>query len=327
MNKNQTSLSTIVMRYADVFLSLIDTRSFQHSAQQLGITQSAVSQKIAQLEANLKITLFDRSTRPLTITPEARQLKESIDLYKNNLDETIQRIQYSNYSFPNIYFGMNESMIDCMGIDLMNSLSKKTHKLVLLMGTTDSLLRKLRRNEIDVIVTSGDLSNETDLQKQELFYEPSIVIVPKTLSISSEQCDLQNLSMCGLPLIRSPNESASGKYISNFLSKTSIHFPNQYEIDSNSLQLEMVERGLGWTISYPSAFLREEKRWGNVRFEVLKEGPYRKISVASRQTSSRMIQAMMRTECQHLLKTIVLPKILRMISQCKTLIGVLDYKQ
>ena len=111
MNKNQTSLSTIVMRYADVFLSLIDTRSFQHSAQQLGITQSAVSQKIAQLEANLKITLFDRSTRPLTITPEARQLKESIDLYKNNLDETIQRIQYSNSVLSKINCALKKSSI------------------------------------------------------------------------------------------------------------------------------------------------------------------------------------------------------------------------
>lgn len=327
MDKSKASLSTIVMRYADVFLSLIDTRSFQHSAQQLGITQSAVSQKIAQLEANLKITLFDRSTRPLTITPEARQLKESIDQYKTNLDETIQRIQYFNYSFPNIYFGMNESMIDCIGIDLMSSLSRKTHKLVLLMGTTDSLLRKLRRNEIDVIVTSGNLLNETDLQKQELFYEPSIIVIPKTLSFSSVAGDLRSLSISGLPLIRSPNESASGKYISNFLAQTSIHFPDQYEIDSNSLQLEMVQRGLGWTISHPSAFLKEENSWANVRFEVLKEGPYRKISVASRHSSSRMIQNMMCTECRDLLKNVVLPKILKMIPACESLVGVIDHKQ
>src|SRR3546814_13484054 len=46
------------------------------SAQQLRITQSAVSQTITRLEQGVGTPLFDRSLRPLGITPAGRALYE-----------------------------------------------------------------------------------------------------------------------------------------------------------------------------------------------------------------------------------------------------------
>ena len=48
---------------------LSETRSFSHLAEQLCISQPALSKQILSLEQELDVRLFDRSTTPLTLTP------------------------------------------------------------------------------------------------------------------------------------------------------------------------------------------------------------------------------------------------------------------
>ena len=75
--------------YADVFPSVTNLRLIAIAAVQLGIA-SAVSQKIALLESNISVKLYDRSTLPLTFTPEGRKLKENLELDNVQISETIQ---------------------------------------------------------------------------------------------------------------------------------------------------------------------------------------------------------------------------------------------
>ncbi|WEJ69846.1 LysR family transcriptional regulator [Pseudomonas sp. PSE14] len=64
-----------------IFLAVLDSGSFSAAARKLGRVPSAVSMAIAQLEAELDLTLFDRSTRKalptaaaLALEPQARQV-------------------------------------------------------------------------------------------------------------------------------------------------------------------------------------------------------------------------------------------------------------
>ena len=125
----------LVVRYSDVFLSAANLRSIAKAAAHLGITQSAVSQKIALLESKLSVKLFDWSTRSLTLTPEARKLKESLELYNAQISETIQSIQLKNDLLLEIRFGIIHSITDCIGADLIAKLSARTHRVVHLIGT------------------------------------------------------------------------------------------------------------------------------------------------------------------------------------------------
>ena len=68
-----------------VFLAVLDSGSFSAAARQLGRVPSAVSMTIAQLEAELDLTLFDRSTREprptdvaRALEPQARQLARQL---------------------------------------------------------------------------------------------------------------------------------------------------------------------------------------------------------------------------------------------------------
>ena len=60
------NMNTKQIQYA---LALSETLSFSQVAEQLGITQPALSKQIQHLETELGVKLFDRNHSPLTLTP------------------------------------------------------------------------------------------------------------------------------------------------------------------------------------------------------------------------------------------------------------------
>jgi DNA-binding transcriptional LysR family regulator len=68
-----------------VFCDLADLRSFSKTAEKHLLSQSAVSQQVAQLELTLKCQLLDREKRPLELTPAGellyRACREILDRY------------------------------------------------------------------------------------------------------------------------------------------------------------------------------------------------------------------------------------------------------
>lgn len=59
-----------------VFVQVAETRSFVAAGRQLGISASAVGKSVARLENRLKVRLFHRSTRSMTLTAEGQLFLE-----------------------------------------------------------------------------------------------------------------------------------------------------------------------------------------------------------------------------------------------------------
>ncbi|MEM7563233.1 MAG: LysR family transcriptional regulator [Pseudomonadota bacterium] len=59
----------------NAFLAVAATESFSIAAEQLHITQPAVSKRIRQLENHIKVTLFDRIGKRSILTPDGRAFK------------------------------------------------------------------------------------------------------------------------------------------------------------------------------------------------------------------------------------------------------------
>ena len=79
-----------------MFVEAVEQGSFSASARKLGKVQSAVSQGINNLEIDLNIQLFDRSTRKPTLTREGRQLfkqVKAIVLQVEELNASVESIE------------------------------------------------------------------------------------------------------------------------------------------------------------------------------------------------------------------------------------------
>jgi len=70
------------------FIAVADTRSFSVAAGRLHLTQPAVSKRIALLENQMKVRLFDRIGRTVTLTEAGRELEPRAKLILTSIEDT-----------------------------------------------------------------------------------------------------------------------------------------------------------------------------------------------------------------------------------------------
>ena len=83
MNTNQ-------LRY---FVAAAECRSFTKAADQFYITQTAITQQIHALEDSLGVPLFDRTSRPITLTPAGSAFLNDARSILDRIDQAVNRIQ------------------------------------------------------------------------------------------------------------------------------------------------------------------------------------------------------------------------------------------
>src|SRR3984957_6305980 len=86
-----TGLTT---RSLEVFVSVARAGTMSAAAEQLGMTQPAVSQLISQMETALNIQLFDRSKRPLILTLHGAALVEPARAIVSGIERFGQALQW-----------------------------------------------------------------------------------------------------------------------------------------------------------------------------------------------------------------------------------------
>ncbi|RUM24397.1 LysR family transcriptional regulator [Rhizobium vallis] len=81
------------LRLINVFDAVVRSGSTQGAAKELNVTQPAVSQAIRSLEELLGVKLFDRKTRPVSLTTAGDILNTGVSDGLNRIAETIDRVR------------------------------------------------------------------------------------------------------------------------------------------------------------------------------------------------------------------------------------------
>lgn len=77
LETDREPMNTTLFPQLQTFLAVARSLSFTSAARELGVTRSAVSQSVAQLEASLRVVLVARTTRSVSLTDAGRRLVES----------------------------------------------------------------------------------------------------------------------------------------------------------------------------------------------------------------------------------------------------------
>src|ERR1700734_4059943 len=70
-------MNTALLAQVQSFLAVARHRSFSSAARELGVSRSAVSQAVRQLEDQLRVVLLARTTRSVSLTDAGARLVES----------------------------------------------------------------------------------------------------------------------------------------------------------------------------------------------------------------------------------------------------------
>ncbi|MEH6577926.1 MAG: LysR substrate-binding domain-containing protein [Amphritea sp.] len=88
-------------------------RNLTRAADELCITQAAVSRQIGMLEEQLGIKLFLRTNRGIELTPEAEPLYEVLTSSLNDIDRSLDALyQHSNLAPSRLAIGVDSAMAD-----------------------------------------------------------------------------------------------------------------------------------------------------------------------------------------------------------------------
>jgi DNA-binding transcriptional LysR family regulator len=86
----------VTLEHFNLFKDIVHTRSFSRGANLNGVSQSAASQHVHELESRLGVSFLDRSTRPFTITPAGRlyyELCREVQRCKDEFDVALERLK------------------------------------------------------------------------------------------------------------------------------------------------------------------------------------------------------------------------------------------
>ncbi len=253
--KNKTSdpsLNSIFFNQsARIFYAVCVYRSFTEAAKQLGITQSAVSQCIANLEKQLQFDLFDRSVRPLSPTQEAIALRDQILHQIGEFATTLDAIHTKNFIQTSVCIGVIESIGRVVGPEIISGLVNQGRYVELRSGTSDHLYQELLKDRVDCIIATGHHFDAENLERELIYTEPHIVMMPKTLVNSHFTWTWENLNFCGLPMVRYTSNTGSGEQGEKILRHANLNLPKRFSVDDNQLVFALVAAGMGWCLTQP----------------------------------------------------------------------------
>jgi DNA-binding transcriptional LysR family regulator len=247
------------------FLAVGATGSMTAAATRLGLTQSAVSQAIRQLEDALGTVVVDRSHRPLALTPAGQVLQRHAQPIVDEAEAltTIVR-QAGSIKIPELKIGVVDSFATTAGPELIRALLKTTSRLSFRSGLAHDQAEGLLNRNLDVIVTSDAMDDLDGLERHPILTEPYLLLLSSKMATVSDDLDLKDLAN-SYSLIRFSARSHVGAQIERHLRRLGVKAPHLLEVDATDALVAMVGAGLGWGIATPLCLLQVRSRLEGVK--------------------------------------------------------------
>jgi DNA-binding transcriptional LysR family regulator len=236
------------------FCEVVDAGSASTAAHKLFIAPTAISMQISQLEALLGGKLFDRSSRPMSLTPLGRFLypkaKELLS-DANRLAEEAKGMASGNLGWLSI--GFTRSTIFSVLPDAVRAMKSSFPKVQvdLVEILTEHQAESLRKGLIHLGIsrTIGELELEPDLSYIPLFKEALVAAIPLQHRLARRK-SLKASDLNEIPFISYPKDpySSFSKLSLGLLEAAGARPRVGYEAKEIHTALGLVAAGLGATL-------------------------------------------------------------------------------
>jgi DNA-binding transcriptional LysR family regulator len=170
------------MRHLRCFVAVAEEMHFGRAAKRLHLTQPPVSLAIKELEDELGVRLFERTSRRMALTPagaealqDARAVLASADLMRRRAQEAAQGLMGS------LSLGFISLPAYAFLPPLLRRFTQEYPrvKVTLLEGTTDQLIHDVESGRIDMGLVFQTSDVPPALETQLVMHEPLVVALPE----------------------------------------------------------------------------------------------------------------------------------------------------
>lgn len=160
----------VELRHLRAFEAVARLRSFTQAADELRITQPALSRTIRQLEDALGVTLVDRTSRHVETTQAGRAFLDHVERVLAELDRAFAAVRRQ----ASIGLGFSWLLPDPWAQDTVARFERATGTTVRLVRTDDAL-SAVQQGRVDVAVVRGQVT-ATQVRVVHLFDESRVAV-------------------------------------------------------------------------------------------------------------------------------------------------------
>jgi len=258
------ALLRMTLRQLQLFRSVCAHRSYSRAAEEMALTQPAVSLQMRQLEELIGQPLFDYVGKKLHLTEAGDALLlasgdlfgrlESLDMQLADLKGSLQgqlslAVESSaKYFVPHLFAAFRQQYPEV--------------SLQLVVTNHAQALRRLSANRDDLLIMS-QVPSDQDLEFLPFLNNPIIAVAPPEHPLCSrDSLSLQDLT--AWPLLVRETGSGTRQACEDYCHQKRAHFPQTLEVGSMEGQCESVLAGLGLAL-LPRHAVRRELACGALR--------------------------------------------------------------
>ena len=233
------------IRILESFMAVAEEESFSQASRRLHRSQSAVSSHVLQLEEELGVPLFERTTRKVTVTSQGRRLltscRTSLAELKNAALELSEEALLKRGS---ISIGTVPSL-SAQQLPRILSGFKRQYPGVTIKLHEESATRlyeAVRERIVDFALAPWVLGTD-DLEREKVIDDPLVAVFPSSIAPLKNSVSLKDVAT--YDLVSHQQNTAHGAHISSAFAKLGLEFKPLIEVSHHQTVLEMVKAGLG----------------------------------------------------------------------------------
>lgn len=256
----------ITLKQLRAFIAVSEHGAFTQAARELHLTQSALSVLIRELERQLAVRLFDRTTRSVALTEAGAELFPVIQKVLADLSSAVQYSkELSDNARGRVSLAASPLLSSTVIPSLIRGFSDRFPGIHVALRDSDeaTVQRKVQRGEADLGIGAFTQS-EHDLLGERLTAENHLVACPKAHALASH-ANIDLPSLRHVPLVLFPRGNSTRDILDQRFAEVGITATPTYEVAFLWTALAMVDAGLGFAV-VPGQAATLQKHFTNAVF-------------------------------------------------------------
>ena len=229
-----------------VFKEVAEAGNITAAAQTLFISQSAVSQSIKQLEAELQTRLFARNSRGVTLTADGRMLYEYVRSAMGLLETGEEKLSQSrDLQMGHLTIGASDTVTSQFLLPYLDRFHRQypAIHIQIISGRSHKVLGLLQSGKVDIAFASTP-QESASLETHPCFATHSVFVAG-----SGYDCDFDHVytrqEIAEFPLILLERKASSRVFLEQYFLQSGITLTPEIELSSRSLLVSLARIGLG----------------------------------------------------------------------------------
>lgn len=266
----------IDLRNIETFYWVASLGTFSAASDKLNTTQPTISQRIAALEKDLGVRLFERDARGVKLTAKGHELLSHAEGLLQGRSNMIQAAREENVFTGTLRIGVAETIVQTWLSALIEHVHTLYPALVIEIEVDTSIVLRahLQSRHIDLAFMMGPVL-EARVENLPLCTYPLAWVASAQLDLGPEPLTLARIGT--LPILTYPSSSEPYRVVRDMLMRANVAAPRMYGSASLSMVVRMTLDAMGTSVIAP-VFLGKELASGTLRLLNVDAGPLPSLS-------------------------------------------------